>query len=369
PDGWTVGFANPVTYLEPREEKTIRFGLIPPANAPAEDKAFDLLITVTGGNNGRLVESSVRVDIAVLPSEFANLTVADDTIRPYRSIGKEEGATQSIVVRNDGNLPIDGTLGASVIDSDGNASSDWSVSFSDASIENLGVGESLTVKVTVTPKASASKGLMYTQITLTSGENEIGIFEIETTVSSVDSNGGLFAVLPLYVSIPLIGVLIAIGMVLALRMKRSGELEDDGSELVAPDAFVNPDHLGTRRDDALDIGHAVNEIASGEVSKDEIAAALAQSLNLPAAPAAVPQGMPPRGLPPKGALPAGLPPAGMPPKPLPKLPLPTPMPAPAPAPAPAPVVGPPLPATGLPAGWTMEQWQHYGHQWLQQNGQ
>ncbi len=371
PDGWTVGFANPVTYLEPREEKTIRFGLIPPANAPSEGKAFDLLITVTGGNNGRLVESSVRVDIAVLPSEFANLTVADDTIRPYRSITKEDGATQSIVIRNDGNLPIDGTLGASVVGSDGNASSDWTVSFSESSVENLGVGESLSVDVTVTPKASASKGLMYTQITLTSGENQIGIFEIETTVSSVDSNGGLFAVLPLYVSIPLIGVLIAIGIVLALRMKRSGELEDDGSELVAPDAFVNPDHLGTRRDEALDIGHAVNEIASAEVSKDEIAAALAQSLNLPAAPAAVPQGLPPRGLPPKAALPAGLPPAGMPPKPLPKLPLPAPIPAPmpAPTPAPAPVAGPPLPATGLPVGWTMEQWQHYGHQWLQQNGQ
>ena len=371
PDGWTVGFANPVTYLEPREEKTIRFGLIPPANAPAEGKAFDLLITVTGGNNGRLIESSVRVDIAVLPSQFANLTVADDTIRPYRSITKEDGATQSIVIRNDGNLPIDGTLGASVIGSDGNASSDWTVSFSESSVENLGVGESLSVEVTVTPKDSASKGLMYTQITLTSGENQIGIFEIETTVSSVDSNGGLFAVLPLYVSIPLIGVLIAIGIVLALRMKRSGELEDDGSELVAPDAFVNPDHLGTRRDEALDIGHAVNEIASAEVSKDEIAAALAQSLNLPAAPAAVPQGLPPRGLPPKGPLPAGLPPAGMPPKPLPKLPLPAPMPAPMPAPTPAlaPVAGPPLPATGLPVGWTMEQWQHYGHQWLQQNGQ
>lgn len=26
--------------------------------------------------------------------------------------------------------------------------------------------------------------------------------------------------------------------------------------------------------------------------------------------------------------------------------------------------GPPLPATGLPEGWTMEQWQHYGQQWL-----
>ena len=29
--------------------------------------------------------------------------------------------------------------------------------------------------------------------------------------------------------------------------------------------------------------------------------------------------------------------------------------------------GPPLPEGGLPAGWTMEQWSHYGQQWLDQN--
>ena len=42
---------------------------------------------------------------------------------------------------------------------------------------------------------------------------------------------------------------------------------------------------------------------------------------------------------------------------------------PAPVAAPAPVAqaapaGPPLPATGLPAGWTMEQWNYYGQQYL-----
>ena len=26
--------------------------------------------------------------------------------------------------------------------------------------------------------------------------------------------------------------------------------------------------------------------------------------------------------------------------------------------------GPPLPPEGLPAGWTMEQWEHYGQQYL-----
>ncbi|MDP6869307.1 MAG: hypothetical protein QGI21_00850 [Candidatus Poseidoniaceae archaeon] len=36
------------------------------------------------------------------------------------------------------------------------------------------------------------------------------------------------------------------------------------------------------------------------------------------------------------------------------------------SPAPQPVVqtGPQVPAEGLPEGWTMEQWQHYGQQWL-----
>ncbi len=41
--------------------------------------------------------------------------------------------------------------------------------------------------------------------------------------------------------------------------------------------------------------------------------------------------------------------------------------------SPAPIAdqseGPPLPSGGLPAGWTMEQWKHYGQQWLEQNQQ
>ena len=31
--------------------------------------------------------------------------------------------------------------------------------------------------------------------------------------------------------------------------------------------------------------------------------------------------------------------------------------------------GPPLPSSGLPEGWSMEQWEHYGHQWLAQQQQ
>jgi len=45
----------------------------------------------------------------------------------------------------------------------------------------------------------------------------------------------------------------------------------------------------------------------------------------------------------------------------------TPVAAPAPVPATVPAGAPPLPAGGLPAGWTMEQWAYYGHQYLEQN--
>ena len=123
----------------------------------------------------------------------------------------------------------------------------------------------------------------------------------------------------------------------------------------------------------------MDELSSGEVSSDEIAAALAQSLDMPtqAKQGIPPMGLPPAGLPPRGMplpMPMGMPPAGMPPKVMPHLPLPvpsqalpTPTPAPVPAPmVPAPVAGPPLPASGLPIGWSMEQWQHYGQQWLDQ---
>ena len=142
-------------------------------------------------------------------------------------------------------------------------------------------------------------------------------------------------------------------------------MEDDGSQLVAADAYgILPD-AGSRREKALDIGMSQDDMTSGEVSKEEIAAALAKSMadqfTPPPAVNPLPLGMPPAGVPPLGMPPKGQVPLGMPPA------LPKPV-------AQAPVStnkvaqsGPPLPATGLPAGWTMEQWNAYGHMWLEKN--
>ena len=117
-------------------------------------------------------------------------------------------------------------------------------------------------------------------------------------------------------------------------------------------------------DEALDISHSVNDLASGEVSQDEIAAALAQSMDMPLPKATPPAGLPPAGLPPAGLPPAGLPPAGLPPAGLPPKKMP-PVVAKVTPPLPS---GPPLPPGGLPDGWTMDQWIHYGEQYLQRMG-
>ena len=374
PDGWTAGFANPTLWLEPREVKTIRLGFIPPANTQVTNSAFDLLVSVSASNAGRIVEDSVRIDIAVIQSVFANVTVEDDSKRPFIGVPRDETVSQNIVIRNDGNVPISGDLSIDLLDNEGSVRDDWTVSFSPQSIENLDIGESISVKVSVTPSELATSKRAMVTLNMTVQGEVVGQLVIESSVQAGTGNGGLLNVLPLWVSLPLIGILLGVAVIYARKMKQSGELTDSGEELVAPDAHANPDHLGIRREEATDIGGAVHDLTSGEVSSDEIAAALAQSIIIPKEKKEVPMGLPPSAIKSRGALPVGLPPAGLPPvglppenmpKQLPTLPV-------DPLPVVEPVVvtpsGPPVPAEGLPSGWTIEQWTHYGHQWLERNG-
>ena len=104
----------------------------------------------------------------------------------------------------------------------------------------------------------------------------------------------------------------------------------------------------------MSLGDSEEDQVSGSVSATEIAAALQQST--PSLPGSNPPSKkPPKGMPPLGLVPEGLPP----PIPVPSSPQVAP-----PAEAFVPNNGPPLPPTGLPSGWTMEQWKHYGQAWL-----
>ena len=375
PDGWVVGFANPTVYLEPREEKIVRFGLVPPAQTAVSPNAFEIIINVNATNNGRFVEASETVSIGVLASSFGNITPVNNAETLLQGISRSDGRTETFIVRNDGNTPLNADLTTVLLDKNGEERSDWAISVEPSTVNNLGVGESVEVSLILMPSEDVERGAATLLLNLTASDGTTATLEQVVSVEIAEGSSGLFNVLPPAVSAGIVAALLIGGVVLARRMKKSGELEDDSTSLVAPNTHANPDMLGERRDEALDLGSAVDELTSGEVSDEEIAQAIMQSMDLPAVPAAVPKGLPPSGMPPaavpKGLPPAGMPPAGLPPastKAVPTLPVPAPAPALPPSPAPAVQQGPPLPPGGLPAGWTMEQWQHYGHEWLKRQG-
>ena len=108
----------------------------------------------------------------------------------------------------------------------------------------------------------------------------------------------------------------------------------------------------TEEEEEDDYGGWGEEGYEGSVEATYGAVAAAPTVPVAGASYQAPSSMPP------AAAPAAMPPA----------------PAPAAPVAPAPTLGtaetaPPVPASGLPDGWTMEQWNVYGQMWLEQNGQ
>ena len=362
PDGWSVGYSNPPSSVSVLSQTSAQLAIQAP-NQTASGFGFDLQLFVNGSNNGRFTNAELIVRVEVPATSFAGISVSDETVAPLLFIPRGDSGKQSFTIINEGNIPLNGELTVEVRDADGTLLDDRSTTISPSSITNLGIGESIEVVGKVSTDEDSIDGRMNLVILLTTTDGVVIEFMADTSVSSQQSSGGIFGTLPAYLSYPLV-LFVLLGLLYGGRkLKQSSKMDDDGTELVAPDAHTDADHLGTRRDEALDISHSVNDIASGEVSQDEIAAALAQSLDMPApvGKAQVPTGLPPSGLPPVGLPPAGLPPAGLPPVGLPQVKTVPVLPVPVPA-------GPPLPPGGLPDGWTMEQWNHYGEQYLQRMG-
>jgi hypothetical protein len=357
PDGWQVGFANPVGILEPRDIETIRIGVIPPAGEPIGSSAFELGIFVDATNGFETISEDIRITIEIQETTYAVISPLDDTERPLLSIARDGSAIQNLTITNSGNSILDATLVASVITDDGEEAKDWEVTLSKDSFEGLAIGGIAQFTITATPNEDTETGIVTIRITAITADTNSSL-DLETSVESRRSQGGLFGIMPVWAASLVLFAIIAAGAVVAIRIKSSAPKNYDGEELVAPDAHSIPDD-GERLDAMMDLV-AKTSAASGVVSAEEIADALAESIpQLPPPPPEVPDGRPPREDTPTGRPPAGIP-TGRPPV--------SSVAAPAPAPVAVPA-GPPLPPTGLPPGWSMEQWQHYGDQWLIQQGQ
>ncbi|MGB1578593.1 MAG: S8 family serine peptidase [Candidatus Poseidoniaceae archaeon] len=370
PDGWSVAFSNPPEVIAPREVKTARLGIMAPPGTPASDNALEVLIDVSANSGEQWLNLSERLDVSVRETMHATLDAGVEGA--LLDLVRSSSVEQPLSVVNTGNLPLAVTCDARVENSDGERVDGWDVTCT-GDLGALAVDAQGSLVVTFTPgdEAPSARSNLVVEL-LSSDGTVVGSTSIEVAPAPAGNNGGLFGVLPAWAAgLVLAGVLLVL-VVVGLRVRGSAVVPDMGEDILAPGAHAQADTDGQRRADLLDTG-AEHDLTSGAVSQDEIQAALAQSIEplpTPSPGPALPAGRPPmaavpKGLPPLGApLPAGLPPAA---KPLPPLPAPAvapPLPA---LPAAQPAV-PPVPAEGLPEGWTMEQWQHYGQQWLVQNG-
>ena len=345
PDGWEVGFADPPSFLGPRESTELIVGIKPPANEPAILNAFDLGIYATIDNGFETLLVSTTYPVEVLSGAYCAFEYDKDA-RPLLGIDRDGEASQTLTIKNIGNLPLDANL-AYQLDV-----SDWDIELSQNTITGLTEGGMLTVDLTVKTNDDTEPGIE--ELTLTCGDESI---TLEISVKNTKSQGGLFGIVSPTVAYSIIGALILGVAIIARRIKKSAPKDFSGEELVAPDAHSIPDD-GERMQAVMDSVVGQESFASGDVSAEEIADALAKSIPTLPTPAAPPMGRPPTATPdgrPPVVIPQGRPPAAVP--------------AVTPPPVPATPAAPPLPPEGLPPGWTMEQWQYYGHQWLAQQGQ
>ena len=126
PDGWVVGFANPVTSLQPRQSANISLGIIPPINQPVVDSAFKMTVSVSAQNGDRQVVKSVLLDVSVIDSTFGNMTLDGEVLQPLVGVAKGDSQSTEVILRNDGNTPISGDLTIVILDDDGMSIAGWS---------------------------------------------------------------------------------------------------------------------------------------------------------------------------------------------------------------------------------------------------
>ena len=345
PDGWSVGFANVSAYLEPRQSVEILVGIRAPINQDANSNAFTLGVYATISNGFETMQVAESYPVEVLSGGFCALDY-DSESRTLLGIERGESSVQTLTITNIGNAPLDANLSVQL------EADEWDYELSDESVTSLGVGTQKEIEIEVSTNEDTAAGIE--ELTFNCGSSMV---TFEMSVKNTKTQGGLFGLVSPVVAYSIISALVLVVAIVARRIKKSAPKDLSGEELVSPDAHSIPDD-GMRMQAVMDSVVGQESLASGGVTAEEIADALAKSipsLPPPSAPV-IPSGRPP------SSLPAGRPPVVV---PMGRPPVATP----APVPVPQVQVGPPLPPTGLPPGWSMEQWQHYGHQWLAQQGQ
>ena len=382
PSGWQLGLDSAPKTLPKLDDTEVLLGVIAPNGTQMQTIAESIRIRVTGSYLNESVEVFIDLNLAVLPTLHFGIEVSSQT--DIHDIERDSSAEIEVIITNLGNSVGSGNITAKIVDGDGEIDSDWTLDY-ESEFGQLAPGETTTLTIKLTPLKDAGSGLREIVLTV-DGTAEEGIFvtdaqaiSLGATAEAGTSSFDLYNLVPfeVFIAIILILPLIAFIGVRKLRINAKAYI-DEGELLVAPGVHASQENLGDRRAAALmeDVS-SEDDLISGDISTAEIQAALVQSIGglPPPGPAPAPSGLPPI----SAVLPAGLPPLGSPPlvktsagavpQGLPPVSAPV---APTKVPSSdsfsAPNEHPPIPAEGLPAGWTEEQWHHYGAEWLKRQG-
>jgi hypothetical protein len=347
PDEWNLSFITVKPTLLPKAGTvtvTIALTIASGTSSGIADSVIVLIDAETLSGDVQ-ISKTAELGVVVSPSVWIDLQHDLDLQIDVAKSAEVEG---NLTVSNFGNSPCSVMLS---VESPSNLELtldrvEWSlfepgqtavVSFKLISTGTYRGVENVWINATVTPQSDA--GAVSTDAIL------------NVTSASGEEAGGLLGMLeslglPAWAIVLIVGAIVALLGVGIIRLRGRDTGISKGEELISTGEIIG--NQETRRAAALDMGASPNDQTSGAVSQAEIDAALAQS---------APQPLPLPALPGMGALPSGLPPspsilpAGLPPEPV------------------APIGGPPLPPGGLPDGWTMEQWMHYGKEYLERTGQ
>ncbi len=321
PHGWVGGFQSIIpTSLEMNREALVTVGLDVPGNLPVGISTGMVPVIVEAVTPGsETVTHTFELEVEILPSVWAYLTPDEISLN---DIATEGDGIFTITVENLGNSNSGFTFEVGEVDY-------WSFEVDPVSVEMIPAGGSVEITVKATPTPSAALGLtsfiLYANSTDDGTSNSVTNSELVLEVSRArdDSCSGIGCLmvklgLPKWaLALVFLFVLAGVGVVM-VRMRRESEAAmSPDEELIPLGSALHSGSQGERRAMALETSSA-GEVLSKAVSSDEISDVLASS-------------MPSLSLPP-------VPPGAM-----------------------------PLPPSGLPEGWTMDQWVAYGHIWHEQN--
>ena len=320
PEGWSGGFLTGSTFsMDMNRDSVVNIALQLPSGTPSGNLSNKVPVIIQSTSPSLSTETvTLDLDVTVLPSVWLEIQSETPSIQ---GIAEGEETTLVLEVQNKGNTESPILINHEELEG-------WTVKYQWPA-EDLEPGENYEITVSITPRKSAEDGLTQlrfyanstSQDSMATLTNSSFVFDVSKSKSSNQGGiSGLFETLGLPAWTLAVLFVVALGALISLGIRARQEFSpvDSDEELIPRGSALQAGTKEERRAAALDT-YTTGDVVTGGVSESEINETLQ---------ATVPT-LPTHQVP-EGAM--------------------------------------PLPITGLPDGWSMEQWVAYGHLWWEQNG-